>query len=102
MDAHHARPSEVPCACCGAPIPVFWASRGHGVATCFSCGRESYIFDPPLPLSDLVVALDGLMWPAGAGAGAARARLGACDHRALAAPVRGLALISSSISTRDP
>ena len=61
MDAQPDRPSEVTCCCCGSPIPVFWLSRGPGVATCFPCGRESYIFDPPLPLSDLVVALDGLM-----------------------------------------
>lgn len=85
MDAHPDRPSELPCAHCGASMPVSWAS-GHGVASCQSCSHESYVFDPPLPLPDLVVALDALMWPSAVGAGAGAGReLATASRQPLAA-----------------
>ncbi len=68
MDVYPDRPSELPCGYCGASVPVSWVS-GHCVASCQSCARDSYVFVPPLPLADLVVALDALMWPSGVGAG---------------------------------
>ena len=80
MSDEQDRPSTLPCSHCGASMPVSWAS-GHGVASCQSCSHESYVFDPPLPLPDLVVALDALIWPTGlgAGAGAGRVSRGMCE-----------------------
>ena len=75
MSDEQDRPSTLPCSHCGASMPVSWAS-GHGVASCQSCFHESYVFDPPLLLPDLVVALDALMWPSAVGAGAAKGALG--------------------------
>ena len=75
MSDYPDRPSTLPCSNCGASMPVSWAS-GHGVATCPDCGLDSYIFDPPLDLPDLAVALDSLMWPSAVGVGAAKGALG--------------------------
>ncbi len=68
------RPVNLSCGNCGAQVPISLAS-GHGVASCPSCGLDSYVFDPPLPLPDLVVALDALIWPTGLGAGDAQVAL---------------------------
>ena len=106
MDAHPDRPSELPCGCCGASVPISWASLDadswRGVGRCSGCGRyvESYQSDIGFPWAFVSYVLGAGAVPRGrAGAGAGR-ELATASRQA---PVFGTASLTSSyITRRDP